>query len=88
MCQITVFPERRPSRLIWRHNRKNGAGVLLKDELNKRARWNRAELVQTGGAEGTDELHGGLRVGERSRTNGVQLPGEVAVQNGGGGGET
>ena len=32
-------------------------------------------------AEGRDERHCALREGERSRTNGIQLPGAVAVQN-------
>ena len=39
--------------------------------------------MQTGGIEGTDERHGALRDSERSRVDGVQLPGTVTVQNGG-----
>ena len=54
-------------------------------ELNKCARRNSAELEQTGGVEGTDERHGALRESERSRADGIQLPGAVTVQNGGGG---
>ena len=38
--------------------------------------------MQTAGAEGTDERHGAHREGERSRTDGIQLPGAVAVQSG------
>ena len=49
-----------------------------------RAGWNRAELVRARKTEGTDERNSALREGERSRTNGTQLPGAAAVQNGGG----
>ena len=52
-----------------------------------RAGWNRAELVRARKTEGTDERNSALREGERSRTNGTQLPGAAAVQNGGGGSE-
>ena len=45
---------------------------------------NSAELVQTGGIEGTDERHGALRESEGSRADCIQLPGTVTVQNGGG----
>ena len=40
--------------------------------------------MQTGGIEGTDERHGALRESERSRVDGVKVPGTVTVQNGGG----
>ena len=39
--------------------------------------------MQTRGIEGTDERYCALRESERSRVDGVQLPGTVTVQNGG-----
>ena len=51
-------------------------------ELNKRSRWDCAEVVQARRAESADERHGSLRESEGPRADGVQLPGTIAVQNG------
>ena len=40
--------------------------------------------MQAGRAEGTDERNGTLREGEGLRADGIQFPGKIAVQNGGG----
>ena len=51
-------------------------------EPHKRVGWNNTQLVPARCAEGTDEQHGALWEGERSRVGSVQFPRTTAMPDG------